>query len=72
MAGNGVNAMIQKLRMTTFILLAASITGPAFAQAPGADTYKGKCASCQWSRWSGCHAHGQSDESAVVQGAWND
>ena len=38
--------MIQRLRMTAFILLAASITGPAFAQAPGADTYKAKCASC--------------------------
>jgi cytochrome c6 len=45
-AGYGVNSMIQKLRMAAFILLAASITGPAFAQAPGADTYKAKCASC--------------------------
>jgi mono/diheme cytochrome c family protein len=28
------------------LVLAASIAGPAFAQAPGADTYKAKCAMC--------------------------
>jgi mono/diheme cytochrome c family protein len=28
------------------ILLAASLAVPAFAQAPGADTYKAKCAMC--------------------------
>jgi len=38
--------MFQKIRMASVILLAASIAGPAFAQAPGADTYKGKCAMC--------------------------
>ena len=38
--------MIQGLRMAAVLLLAASIAGPAFAQAPGADTYKAKCAMC--------------------------
>jgi mono/diheme cytochrome c family protein len=28
------------------LLLAGLIAGPAFAQGPGADTYKAKCASC--------------------------
>ena len=38
--------MIQAVRTAAAILLAASIAGPAFAQAPGADTYKAKCAMC--------------------------
>ncbi|MGA2349472.1 MAG: cytochrome c [Terracidiphilus sp.] len=38
--------MIEGIRAAAVILLAASIAGPAFAQAPGADTYKAKCAMC--------------------------
>ena len=38
--------MIQGFRTASIILLAASIAGPAFAQAPGADNYKAKCAIC--------------------------
>jgi mono/diheme cytochrome c family protein len=41
--------MIRGLRTAFIILLAASIAGPAFAQAPGADVYKTatpKCAMC--------------------------
>ena len=38
--------MMQAIRAAAVILLAASIVGPAFAQAPGADTYKAKCAMC--------------------------
>ena len=38
--------MIQGFRTACVILLAASIAGPAFAQTPGADTYKAKCAMC--------------------------
>ena len=38
--------MIQGFRTASIILLAASIAGPAFAQAPGADVYKAKCAMC--------------------------
>jgi len=38
--------MIRGFRTASIILLAASIAGPAFAQAPGADTYKAKCAMC--------------------------
>ena len=38
--------MTQGFRAAAVILLAASIAGPAFAQAPGADTYKAKCAMC--------------------------
>jgi mono/diheme cytochrome c family protein len=38
--------MIQGLRTVAVLLLAASVAGPAFAQAPGADTYKAKCAMC--------------------------
>jgi mono/diheme cytochrome c family protein len=38
--------MMQAIRSAAVILLAASIAGPAFAQAPGADTYKAKCAMC--------------------------
>ena len=38
--------MIRGFRTASIILLAASIAGPAFAQAPGADTYKAKCAIC--------------------------
>jgi mono/diheme cytochrome c family protein len=38
--------MMQAIRVAAVILLAASIAGPAFAQAPGADTYKAKCAMC--------------------------
>ena len=36
---------MQILRTASLILLAASIAGPAFAQAPG-DLYKTKCAMC--------------------------
>jgi mono/diheme cytochrome c family protein len=38
--------MIQGFRTAIIILLAASIVGPAFAEAPGADSYKAKCAMC--------------------------
>ena len=38
--------MMQVIKAAAVILLAASIAGPAFAQAPGADTYKAKCAMC--------------------------
>jgi mono/diheme cytochrome c family protein len=38
--------MISGIRIAAVVLLAASIAGPAFAQAPGADTYKAKCAMC--------------------------
>jgi mono/diheme cytochrome c family protein len=34
------------IRAAAVILLAGFIAGPAFAQAPGADTYKAKCAMC--------------------------
>lgn len=34
------------IRAAAVILLAAFIAGPAIAQAPGADTYKAKCAMC--------------------------
>lgn len=37
---------MQGMRMAAVILLAASIAGPALAQAPGAETYKTKCAMC--------------------------
>ena len=40
------NTMVRGMRMAAVILLAASIAGPAFAQGPGADTYKAKCAMC--------------------------
>jgi mono/diheme cytochrome c family protein len=38
--------MMQAIRAAAVILLAAFIAGPAFTQAPGADTYKAKCAMC--------------------------
>jgi mono/diheme cytochrome c family protein len=38
--------MKQKLRAAALLVLAAMIAGPAFAQAPGADTYKAKCTGC--------------------------
>lgn len=38
--------MTLTLRAMAAILLAAFMAGPAFSQAPGADTYKAKCASC--------------------------
>jgi mono/diheme cytochrome c family protein len=38
--------MNKKLRNAAFILLAISFTGSAFAQVPGADTFKAKCAMC--------------------------
>jgi mono/diheme cytochrome c family protein len=38
--------MIKGMRTAAAILLAASIAAPAYAQAPGADTYKAKCAMC--------------------------
>jgi mono/diheme cytochrome c family protein len=38
--------MMQAVRTAAAILLAVSIAGAAFAQAPGADTYKAKCAMC--------------------------
>ncbi len=38
--------MTLRLSAAAVILLAASIAVPAFAQAPGADTYKAKCAMC--------------------------
>jgi mono/diheme cytochrome c family protein len=33
-------------KLTTAILLAASMAAPVLAQAPGADSYKAKCAMC--------------------------
>jgi len=38
--------MIQGLRTACLVVLAASIAVPVLAQAPGADTYKAKCAMC--------------------------
>jgi cytochrome c6 len=39
--------MMNRIRMATMILLAASIAGPAFAETAGADYYKAqKCAMC--------------------------
>jgi mono/diheme cytochrome c family protein len=38
--------MTLRLRTATIILLATSLAAPAFAQAPGADSYKAKCAMC--------------------------
>ncbi|MGD0890194.1 MAG: cytochrome c [Terracidiphilus sp.] len=38
--------MRQQIWKAGFVLLAISLAGPAFAQAPGADTYKAKCAMC--------------------------
>src|ERR1700689_5322873 len=38
--------MNMKFRNAAFIFLAISFAGSAFAQAPGADTYKAKCAMC--------------------------
>jgi cytochrome c6 len=38
--------MIQRIGMAAAILLTALIAVPAFAQAPGADIYKAKCAMC--------------------------
>lgn len=34
------------IRAAAVVLVAAFTAGPAFAQAPGADTYKAKCAMC--------------------------
>jgi len=36
----------QRIGMAAAIILAAFIAGSAFAQMPGADTYKAKCAMC--------------------------
>jgi mono/diheme cytochrome c family protein len=38
--------MTQGIRAAAIILLTASIATPAITQAPGADTYKAKCAMC--------------------------
>lgn len=38
--------MKHSIRNAAFILLAASIAAPVFAQSAGADTYKSKCAMC--------------------------
>ncbi|MGA2218545.1 MAG: cytochrome c [Terracidiphilus sp.] len=38
--------MNKQLRNATFILLAIVFSGSAYAQIPGADTYKAKCAMC--------------------------
>jgi mono/diheme cytochrome c family protein len=38
--------MSQRINMAALVLLAASMALPAFSQAPGADTYKAKCAMC--------------------------
>jgi cytochrome c6 len=38
--------MNQLFRNSALILLAISIGGPAFAEIPGADTFKSKCAMC--------------------------
>jgi mono/diheme cytochrome c family protein len=38
--------MTNGIKAAAVILMAAFIAGPAFTQAPGADTYKAKCAMC--------------------------
>jgi mono/diheme cytochrome c family protein len=38
--------MTHGIKAAAVILMAALLSGPAFAQAPGADTYKAKCAMC--------------------------
>jgi len=38
--------MMTGIRTAAILLLAVSISAAAFAQSPGADTYKAKCASC--------------------------
>jgi mono/diheme cytochrome c family protein len=38
--------MTQTIRTAALFLLIPFIAGPVFAQAPGADTYKAKCAMC--------------------------
>jgi mono/diheme cytochrome c family protein len=38
--------VISIVRTAAVLLLAASVAGPAFAQAPGADVYRAKCGSC--------------------------
>jgi mono/diheme cytochrome c family protein len=38
--------MNSRISAAAVILLAASIVAPAFSQAPGAETYKAKCAMC--------------------------
>ena len=38
--------MFHPFRTAAIILLATFMVAPAFAQAPGADTYKAKCATC--------------------------
>jgi mono/diheme cytochrome c family protein len=38
--------MTLQIKTAFIILLAASVAAPAFAQAPGADAYKTKCAMC--------------------------
>jgi mono/diheme cytochrome c family protein len=38
--------MMQAIRTAALFVLAASMAGAAFAQSPGADTYKAKCAMC--------------------------
>jgi mono/diheme cytochrome c family protein len=49
---------MNRIRTAAFILLAASIAAPAFAQSAGADTYKAKCAMC----------HGPDGTAAVPMG----
>jgi mono/diheme cytochrome c family protein len=38
--------MMQAIRAAALFVLTVSIAGAAFAQTPGADTYKAKCAMC--------------------------
>ena len=38
--------MISTIRIAVALMLAALFAAPSFAQAPGADTYKFKCAMC--------------------------
>jgi len=38
--------MMNSFKAAAVFVLAVSLAGPAFAQAPGADTYKAKCAMC--------------------------
>jgi mono/diheme cytochrome c family protein len=38
--------MNKKIRNAAFILIAIFFAGSAFAQVPGADTFKAKCAMC--------------------------
>jgi mono/diheme cytochrome c family protein len=52
--------MMTGIRVAAIFLLAASIAAPVFAQSPGADTYKAKCASCHGADGLAANALGKS------------